>query len=215
MCQVCGKLGHIAFTCYHRFDKAYATEHNPNLQALLATPQPQYDNNWYSDTGASHHLTSDLSNLNMRADEYTVTEQIRVGNGKSLPIKHIGTSQLFTPHHSFRLNNILHVPNISQNLLSVQKFTTDTNIFFEFHPKLFYVKDQATRKTLLQGPIKDGLYPFPLFNKRISSNKRLNSPSAFVGERVSLPQWHSRLGHPSFHIVSRTVSKFGLPVLPN
>ena len=38
MCQVCGKLGHIAFTCYHRFDKAYATEHNPNLQAFLATP---------------------------------------------------------------------------------------------------------------------------------------------------------------------------------
>uniref|UniRef100_A0A2N9FDU4 Reverse transcriptase Ty1/copia-type domain-containing protein n=1 Tax=Fagus sylvatica TaxID=28930 RepID=A0A2N9FDU4_FAGSY len=65
MCQVCGKLGHIAFTCYHRFDKAYATERNANLQALLATPQPQYDNNWYSDIGASHHLTSDLSNLNI------------------------------------------------------------------------------------------------------------------------------------------------------
>ena len=77
----------------------------------------------------------------MRADEYTGTEQIRVGNGKSLPIKHLGTSHLFTPHNSFCLNNVLHVPNISQNLLSVQKFTTDTNTFFEFHPKLFYVKD--------------------------------------------------------------------------
>jgi hypothetical protein len=215
MCQVCGKLGHIAFTCYHRFDKAYATERNPHLQALLATPQPQSDYNWYSDTGASHHLTSDLSNLNMGADEYTGTEQIRVGNGNSLPIKHIGTSNLFTPNHSFRLNNVLHVPHISQNLLSVQKFTTDTNTFFEFHPKFFSVKDQATRRTLLQGPSKDGLYPLPLFNKRHFSNKRLNFPSAFVGERVSLPQWHSRLGHPSFRIVSRIVSKFGLPVLPN
>ena len=143
----------------------------------------------------------------MRADEYTSTEQIRVGNGKSLPIKHLGTSHLFTPHNSFCLNNVLHVPNISQNLLSVQKFTTDTNTFFEFHPKLFYVKDQATRKILLQGPSKDGLYPLPLFNERISFNKRLNSPSAFVGERVPLPQWHSRLGHPSFRIVSRIVSK--------
>uniref|UniRef100_A0A2N9GZ53 Reverse transcriptase Ty1/copia-type domain-containing protein n=1 Tax=Fagus sylvatica TaxID=28930 RepID=A0A2N9GZ53_FAGSY len=78
-CQVCGKLGHIAFTCYHRFDKAYATERNPHLQALLATPQPHSDYNWYSDTGASHHLTSDLSNLNMGAEEYTGTEHIRVG----------------------------------------------------------------------------------------------------------------------------------------
>uniref|UniRef100_A0A2N9IS14 Retrotransposon Copia-like N-terminal domain-containing protein n=1 Tax=Fagus sylvatica TaxID=28930 RepID=A0A2N9IS14_FAGSY len=83
MCQVCGKLGHIAFTCYHRFDKAYATERNPHLQALLATPQPQSDYNWYSDIGASHHLTLDLSNLNMGADEYTGTEQIRVGSGNT------------------------------------------------------------------------------------------------------------------------------------
>ena len=153
--------------------------------------------------------------MNVHADEYTGTEQIRVGNGKSLPIKHIGTSHLFTPQNSYRLNNVLHVPNISQNLLSVQKFTTNTNTFFEFHPKSFYVKDQATQRTLLQRPSKDGLYPLPLFNKRISSNKRLNSPSAFVGERVSLPQWHSRLGHPAFRIVSRIVSQFGLPILPN
>uniref|UniRef100_A0A2N9HMQ9 Reverse transcriptase Ty1/copia-type domain-containing protein n=1 Tax=Fagus sylvatica TaxID=28930 RepID=A0A2N9HMQ9_FAGSY len=46
--------------------------------ALLATPQPHSDYNWYSDTGASHHLTSDLSNLNMGAEEYTGTEHIRV-----------------------------------------------------------------------------------------------------------------------------------------
>uniref|UniRef100_A0A2N9GPB1 Uncharacterized protein n=1 Tax=Fagus sylvatica TaxID=28930 RepID=A0A2N9GPB1_FAGSY len=51
--------------------------------ALLATPQPQADYNWYSDTGASHHLTSDLSNLNMGADEYTGTEHIRVGSGNT------------------------------------------------------------------------------------------------------------------------------------
>uniref|UniRef100_A0A2N9J7Y7 Uncharacterized protein n=1 Tax=Fagus sylvatica TaxID=28930 RepID=A0A2N9J7Y7_FAGSY len=54
---------------------------NSNMQALLATPQPQYDNNWYSDTGATHHLTSDLSNLNVHADNYTGTEQICVGSG--------------------------------------------------------------------------------------------------------------------------------------
>ena len=102
ICQVCGKLSHIALTCYHRFDNAYANEGNSNMQALLATPQPQYDNNWYSDTGATHHLTSDLSNLNVHADNYTVTEQIYVGNGKSFPIKHIGTSHLFTPHNSFK-----------------------------------------------------------------------------------------------------------------
>jgi hypothetical protein len=55
---------------------------------------------------------------------------------------------------------------------------------------------------------------FPLFvNKHHQSNKR--SPTAFVGEHVSHPQWHSRLGHPALRTVSRIISRFGLPVFPN
>jgi hypothetical protein len=76
------------------------------------------------------------------------------------------------------------------------------------------VKDQATGRTVLHGPSRNGLYHFPLFvNKHHWSNKR--SPTAFVGERVSHPQWHSRLGHPALRTVSRIISRFGLPVLPN
>uniref|UniRef100_A0A2N9I499 Reverse transcriptase Ty1/copia-type domain-containing protein n=1 Tax=Fagus sylvatica TaxID=28930 RepID=A0A2N9I499_FAGSY len=49
--------------------------------ALLATPTHTPDPNWYSDTGATHHLTSELANLNVRADEYHGPDQIRVGSG--------------------------------------------------------------------------------------------------------------------------------------
>jgi hypothetical protein len=31
--------------------------------------------------------------------------------------------------------------------------------------------------------------------------------------KSSLSQWHSRLGHPSYSIVSQVVSKHGLPVI--
>jgi hypothetical protein len=97
--------------------------------------------------------------------------------------------------------------------LSIQKFTTDTNTFVELHPQFFYVKDQATGRTLVHGPSRNGLYPFPFFiNKHHQSNK---TPTAFVGEQVSHPQWHSRLGHPALRTVSRIISRFGLPVLPN
>jgi hypothetical protein len=60
-----------------------------------------------------------------------------VGNGTSLPIKHIGTTQLSTPTSTFRLNNVLHVLDISNNLLSVHKFTNDTRSLMEFHPYFF------------------------------------------------------------------------------
>jgi hypothetical protein len=42
-CQVCGKLGHVALTCYHRFDNSYSSD--SNMQAFLATPQSLTDDN--------------------------------------------------------------------------------------------------------------------------------------------------------------------------
>ena len=213
-CQVCGKFGHMALNCYHRFDNSYSSD--SNMQALLATPHTPVDENWYADSGATHHLTSDLANLNVRVDEYHGQEQICVGNGNSLPITHIGTTQLLSPSSSFKLHDVLHVPQISQNLLSIQKFTTDTHTFVELHPKFFNVKDQPTGKLLLHCPSRNGLYPFPfVINKTQRSNKTLGSPSAFVGERVSHLQWHSRFGHPALRTVSRIISRFGLPVISN
>jgi hypothetical protein len=108
------------------------------MQALLATPQQTTDPNWYPDSGTTHHVTSDLANLNVLVDEYQGSELIRVGNSTSLPIHHIGTTQLSTPTTTFRLNNVLHVPDISNNLLSIHKFTNDTNTLWNFTP-LFFV----------------------------------------------------------------------------
>uniref|UniRef100_A0A2N9IMI3 Uncharacterized protein n=1 Tax=Fagus sylvatica TaxID=28930 RepID=A0A2N9IMI3_FAGSY len=59
----------------------YNNNSRPVCQALLATPTHTPDPNWYSDTGATHHLTSELANLNVRADEYHGPDQIRVGSG--------------------------------------------------------------------------------------------------------------------------------------
>ena len=139
VCQVCTKPGHTALTCYHKFDNSYTVEATPNMQALLATPNHAPDPNWYSDSGAIHHLTSDLANLNVRANEYHGPDQIRVGNGTSLPIKHIGSTQFSTSTASFLLNNVLHVPQISKNLISVHKFTKDTNTSMDFRSSCFRV----------------------------------------------------------------------------
>ena len=43
-------------------------------------------------------------------------------------------------------------------LLSVQKFYLDNNVYFEFHPFVFYVKDLNTNEVILSGQSKDGLY---------------------------------------------------------
>ena len=104
---------------------------------------------------------------------------------------------------------MLHVPDISNNLLFVYKFNNDSRTLMEFHPSLFHVKDLATRRLLLQGPSKHGLYPFPPLSKDHSS------PCALLGKCTSFNNWHSRLGHPAFRIVSQIISRFGLPTFSN
>ena len=205
---MCNRAGHVALHCYHCFDNSYYSEKSTAMQTYFSTQQALIDPNWYTNTGATNHLTSDLANLNVHSEEYLGSDQIRVGNGKGLSIAHTGTTSLSTPHSSFLLKNVLHVPKITKNLISVQKFTHNTDTFMEFHPSYFLVKDQPTKKLLHKGPSKHGLYAFTT-----SSNS--TRPLALIGERASIDSWHSRLGHPAFKVVSRILSKFSLPVVRN
>jgi hypothetical protein len=82
----------------------------------LAAPQHDVDPAWYQDTGANTHITSDLANLTLGAEEYTGPDKVQVGSSQGLPIHHIGSS-LFPSLHNFRLPHILHVPKIKKKNL--------------------------------------------------------------------------------------------------
>jgi hypothetical protein len=56
---------------------------------FVSTPSDT-DSQWYHDTGSNVHLTNELSNLNLHAEDYTDNVQIRVGNGQGLHISHSG-----------------------------------------------------------------------------------------------------------------------------
>ncbi|KAL5704422.1 hypothetical protein ACHQM5_022856 [Ranunculus cassubicifolius] len=77
-CQLCGRKNHVVANCWHRFDKAFYP-HASSPRAFIAAPGSLTDSNWVPDSGASHHLTSDLSNLNIHSS-YDGPDQIRVGN---------------------------------------------------------------------------------------------------------------------------------------
>jgi hypothetical protein len=174
----------------------------------LAYANSAPDSQWYPDTGANVYLTNDLSNLNLQADNFTGPDQIRVDNGQGLKILHSGHGILPTPSTTFKLLSLFHVPQIQKKkkMISVNQFTSDNQVFVEFHPSYFCVKDLLSRKLLLQGPSKSGLYPWPTYQ---ASSK---SPVAFIGEKVSLDQWHLRLGHPPSPITSQVIKSNKLPV---
>jgi histone deacetylase 1/2 len=118
-------------------------------------------------------------------------------------ISHIGQASLST-HTSkqLHLTNVLHVPSVTRNLLSVRKLTRDNNVFAEFHPSDVFVKDREIMDVLLSGHSQHGLYELDV------------SPAyqVFSGVRVSSSQWYSRLGHPATPIVRHVLHRHELPV---
>lgn len=80
-CQICGKVGHTVVRCWHRMDEFYQDE-PPSAPStvLAATSSYKIYPNWYSDTGAIDHITSDLDRLAVRERDHG-GEQVQVGNG--------------------------------------------------------------------------------------------------------------------------------------
>lgn len=89
-------------------------------------------------------------------------DQVHIRNGQGLPIHHTGNSLFSHPSKSLALNNILHVPSITKNLFSIQRFSQDNDTFFEFHPYHFLIKYRASVTFLLSGWSDDGLYSLNL-----------------------------------------------------
>lgn len=93
------------------------------------------DPSWYFDTGATDHVTPDLTKLQI-TEPYTGEDKLQVGNGNQLLITHLGSSSLSSLH----LPKVFIVPRLTKNLLSVSQLTQDNNVFMEFWPDRCFVK---------------------------------------------------------------------------
>lgn len=89
-CQVCYKKGHTANECWHRFDEEYAREER---HVVAAASSYGIDANWYTDTGATDHITSELEKLSAR-EKHNGGEQIHTASGAGMAISHVGQSTI-------------------------------------------------------------------------------------------------------------------------
>ncbi|KAL9431979.1 hypothetical protein AB3S75_027064 [Citrus x aurantiifolia] len=183
--QICCRTGHTANICWklEEFMASGAYRPPPNRNpksAYLANMEGPADANWYLDSGAIHHLTNDINNMHV-SEAFTGISKLVVGNGAGLDITHIGSAAL-KPHNSnnvsltLKLNDILLVPRITKNLISISKLTKDNDVVIEFTNNLCVVKDQVRNLIILQGKAEKGLYKL-LF---VSPNKTASSAESIV-----------------------------------
>jgi hypothetical protein len=191
VCQLCKKTGHTVFRCWKHFGRNFTGE--GKMVNNAEAPRYNVDLAWYSDTGATDHFSSELDKLVVR-EKYTGQKQIHAANGGGMKISHIGHSTLYTPLRNLSLKHVLLIPATKKNLVSIHRFTCDNHVFVEYHHFVFLVKDPHTKKVLLHGRCRGGLYPFPSLEQ--STTKYVLSTV-----KPSIMRWHERLGHPSMTIV--------------
>jgi hypothetical protein len=107
-CQLCFKPGHTVITCWHRFNADFVPDTNRSAAAASAS-QGGGDSIWYTDTGATDHITGELDKLAVH-ERYNGTDQIRTASGAGMDINRIGHSVIHTPSRDLHLKNILHAP---------------------------------------------------------------------------------------------------------
>uniref|UniRef100_A0A2N9E3A6 Integrase catalytic domain-containing protein n=1 Tax=Fagus sylvatica TaxID=28930 RepID=A0A2N9E3A6_FAGSY len=204
-CQICWKQGHYAIDCYHRMDFAYQGKNPTTKLAAMASASnihhTQSAETWLTDSGASDHITASSTTLNSQSP-YQGQDQVSVGNGQHLPIQNIGNANLHTKLHKFQLRNVLHVPRIASNLISVHKLCLNNNCSCYFDANKLLIQDLPTGRLLYQGLSRNGVYPIhsssTLFNS--ASNKTACAVHSVTPDKWQL--WHSRLGHPSSKVLS-------------
>jgi hypothetical protein len=175
--------------CWYHYDESYSSSSSKTVAA--ATQGYGVDTNWYTDTAATDHVTSELDKLTVQ-NKYKGSDHIVTASGAGMDICNTGHAVIKTPIKSLHLKNILHVPTSQKSLVSIHRLTSDNHTSLEYFPNYFLVKDLETRRVLLHGRCKDGLYPLP------SSSHRQGALGAI---KISPHRWHSRLGHPSPQIV--------------
>ena len=208
-CQICGTQGHGAKRCPHLQSYQAITQHNSftpwQPRANVAAATPYTANNWLLDSGETHYITSDLQNLSLH-QPYDGGETVIIADRSNKSITHTGSTILPSYTKSLQLYDVLCVPNIHKNLLSVHGLCNTNQVSVEFFPSSFQVKDLSTGTQLIQGKTKGKLYEWPTM--RTSPTAMSASPSP----KATLSSWHSRLGHPSISILNKKISKFSLPV---
>jgi hypothetical protein len=146
---------------------------------------PPVGTKWIADSGASYHTTPDAGILSsVRPPHPSCPSSIMVGDGSCLPVTSVDSSL-----GPFRLSDVLVVPQMVHNLLSIRQFTADNSCSVEFDSSGLSVKDSTTGRPLLRCDITGPLYTLRLPSSAASTSPS-SSSSAALAVTPSSTTWH-------------------------
>ncbi|KAL5843514.1 hypothetical protein ACOSQ4_009472 [Xanthoceras sorbifolium] len=175
----------------------------------------------YVDSGATNHITIGLNNLSLKS-EYQGNNKLIVGDGSRLVIFDIDDSKVAShtmPTHQEKLNHILHVPSITNNLLSISKITKDNDALAVFDlgtPGATQLQSHICYKHLSHNVVHNASNVIAnSCNNRdtrlYSTDEPCNVFSAVLAAKNNQAIWHAKLGHPAPIILQKVLHALHFP----
>ena len=198
------------------------TEQLDRLYKLLESPTPSCSiatkgnsaflsvspsHTWIVDSGASDHMTGE-STLFSSYSPCAGNQKIKIADGSFSAIAGKG-SVVLSP--MLTLKNVLHVPNLSCNLISVSKLAQDINCQTNFFRSHCVFQDLNSGKMIGSAKESGGLYYLDIGSASQLPSKTISSCfesfSVLNNEDDNIMVWHLRLGHPSFRYLKHLFPK--------
>lgn len=207
-CRRCQKMGHIEMICPEKRGQAKkeaqaAVEEEEEEQLFVAScnTASSCSDEWLVDSGCTSHMTSNKG-LFKHLDR-SVVIKVRIGNGDLITARGKGTVAIKCSSGIKLLEDVLYVPELDLNLLSVgQLLENKFRLVFE------------DKQCLIIAPNGKELFRIRMKDKSFSFNPLAAAAVACPAQTNSSVIWHKRLGH--FHLeaiqkLQREEMAVGLP----
>ncbi|XP_019257121.1 PREDICTED: uncharacterized protein LOC109235461 [Nicotiana attenuata] len=186
-CKICNQLGHEAVICKGKYQKHEADAQVANeeeedhlfVATILSTKKSDF---WLIDSGCINHMTYDRNLFK----EFTSigNKKVRIGNGDYILAKGKGTVAIPTNSGTKKISDVLYVPDIDQNLLSVGQLM-EKGFKVSFEDKYCFIYD-ATGLEILRVKMRGKNFSFDPTEDEEWSQKNLlsagNSPTEDICE---------------------------------
>lgn len=205
-CYNCGKVGHRKADCKYKGSSQNSSSGKPEEKIAMMVEtnfSEKYQTGkhhkieMYADSGATDHMVNERSYLSVVSEIENESKIKSAKNGEDLTAKEIGKIQVKLPDNcNGELNEVLFVPDIRRNLLSVSKLD-DMGLSVLFADGK--VQIMKGNKSIVTGYKEKNLYKLE-FDLRSSPEANLIENSA-----KPLEIWHRRYGHPGNTAIQRLI----------
>ncbi|KAE8666818.1 hypothetical protein F3Y22_tig00112491pilonHSYRG00346 [Hibiscus syriacus] len=186
-CNKCKLLGHIAKICkskekYQQSEAQVVEQKEDQLFVASCFATSIANESWLIDSGCTNHIRHDIELF--KELNKAVVSQVRIGNGDFIAVKGKGTIAIESSLGTKLIQDVLYVPEINQNLLSVgQLLEIGYKVVFE--DRMCSIKDSSG----------SDMFKVNMKGKSFSLNMMETEQAAMMSSVTTTELWHKKIGH--------------------